>query len=212
MKSHKIRTFIPEDKSPYANPYTAFPAERNIGNTKSSFDLRYNKNYKVNANRVFTISSEYRDIDRAIKPDLLHPSTLDRILNMDTQDGTTACVDLLNQTDKKYLHKRGKPKRHFYAVTTAATINADIGVPTSEDAKVAKVLATSPMQLEKMLFKDYYGTRMGRKNSPTELHMIYNFDSWLVARVVKEDPDKVTGQVTYYYLSLIHISEPTRPG
>lgn len=199
MKSRKIRTFIPEDTSLYANPYISFPAERNIDNTKSSFDLRYNKNYKVNSKRVFTISSEYRDIDRAIKPDLLHPSTLDRILTMENQDGTTACVDLLNQTDKKYQHKRSKPKKHYYAVTKTATIAADIGIPTSEEAKVTKVLATSPMQLEKMLFKDYYGTRVGRKNSPPELHMIYNFDNWLQVRVYKEDSDKVVGQTIYYY-------------
>lgn len=199
MKSRKIRTFIPEDKSLYANPYISFPAEKNIDNTKSSFDLRYNKNYKVNSKRVFTISSEYRDIDRAIKPDLLHPSTLDRILTMENQDGTTVCADLLNQTDKKYQHKRSKPKKHYYAVTKTATIAADIGIPTSEEAKVTKVLATSPMQLEKMLFKDYYGTRVGRKNSPPELHMIYNFDNWLQVRVYKEDPDKVVGQTIYYY-------------
>lgn len=199
MKSRKIRTFIPEDKSLYANPYISFPTERNINNTKSSFELRYNKNYKVNSKRVFTISSEYRDIDRAIKPDLLHPSTLDRILTMENQDGTTACADLLNQTDKKYQHKRSKPKKHYYAVTKTATIAADIGIPTSEEAKVTKVLATSPMQLEKMLFKDYYGTRVGRKNSPPELHMIYNFDNWLQVRVCKEDPDKVVGRTIYYY-------------
>lgn len=199
MKSRKIRTFIPEDTSVYANPYISFPAERNIDNTKSSFELRYNKNYKVNSKRVFTISSEYRDIDRAIKPDLLHPSTLDRILTMENQDGTTVCADLLNQTDKKYQHKRSKPKKHYYAVTKTATIAADIGIPTSEEAKVAKVLATSPMQLEKMLFKDYYGTRVGRKNSPPELHMIYNFDNWLQVRVCKEDPDKVVGRTIYYY-------------
>lgn len=199
MKSRKIRTFIPEDTSVYANPYISFPAEKNINNTKSSFELRYNKNYKVNSKRVFTISSEYRDIDRAIKPDLLHPSTLDRILTMENQDGTTACADLLNQTDKKYQHKRSKPKKHYYAVTKTATIAADIGVPTSEEAKVTKVLATSPMQLEKMLFKDYYGTRVGRKNSPPELHMIYNFDNWLQVRVCKEDPDKVVGRTIYYY-------------
>ena len=199
MKSRKIRTFIPEDTSVYANPYISFPAERNIDNTKSSFDLRYNKNYKVNSKRVFTISSEYRDIDRAIKPDLLHPSTLDRILTMENQDCTTVCADLLNQTDKKYQHKRSKPKKHYYAVTKTATIAADIGIPTSEEAKVTKVLATSPMQLEKMLFKDYYGTRVGRKNSPPELHMIYNFDNWLQVRVCKEDPDKVVGRTIYYY-------------
>lgn len=199
MKSRKIRTFIPEDTSVYANPYISFPAEKNIDNTKSSFDLRYNKNYKVNSKRVFTISSEYRDIDRAIKPDLLHPSTLDRILTMENQDDTTICADLLNQTDKKYQHKRSKPKKHYYAVTKTATIAADIGIPTSEEAKVTKVLATSPMQLEKMLFKDYYGTRVGRKNSPPELHMIYNFDNWLQVRVCKEDPDKVVGRTIYYY-------------
>ena len=199
MKSRKIRTFIPEDKSLYANPYISFPAERNIDNTKSSFDLRYNKNYKVNSKRVFNISSEYRDIDRAIKPDLLHPSTLDRILTMENQDGTTACVDLLNQTDKKYQHKKSKPKKHYYAVTKTATIAADIGIPTSEEAKVTKVLATSPMQLEKMLFKDYYGTRVGRKNSPKELHMIYNFDNWLQTRVVSEDDQSVVGRTIYYY-------------
>lgn len=199
MKSRKIRTFIPEDTSVYANPYISFPAEKNIDNTKSSFDLRYNKNYKVNSKRVFTISSEYRDIDRAIKPDLLHPSTLDRILTMENQDSTTVCADLLNQTDKKYQHKRSKPKKHYYEVTKTATIAADIGIPTSEEAKVAKVLATSPMQLEKMLFKDYYGTRVGRKNSPPELHMIYNFDNWLQVRVCKEDPDKVVGRTIYYY-------------
>ena len=199
MKSRKIRTFIPEDTSVYANPYISFPAERNIDNTKSSFDLRYNKNYKVNSKRVFNISSEYRDIDRAIKPDLLHPSTLDRILTMENQDGTTACVDLLNQTDKKYQHKKSKPKKHYYAVTKTATIAADIGIPTSEEAKVTKVLATSPMQLEKMLFKDYYGTRVGRKNSPKELHMIYNFDNWLQTRVVSEDDQSVVGRTIYYY-------------
>lgn len=199
MKSRKIRTFIPEDTSIYANPYISFPAERNIDNTKSSFDLRYNKNYKVNSKRVFTISSEYRDIDRAIKPDLLHPSTLDRILTMENQDGTTACADLLNQTDKKYQHKRSNPKKHYYAVTKTATIAADIGIPTSEDAKVTKVLATSPMQLEKMLFKDYYGTRVGRKNSPPELHVIYNFDNWLQVRVCREDNKSVVGQTTYFY-------------
>ena len=153
----------------------------------------------MNSKRVFTISSEYRDIDRAIKPDLLHPSTLDRILTMENQDGTTVCADLLNQPDKKYQHKRSKPKKHYYAVTKTATIAADIGIPTSEEAKVAKVLATSPMQLEKMLFKDYYGTRVGRKNSPPELHMIYNFDNWLQVRVCKEDPDKVVGRTIYYY-------------
>ena len=199
LKSRKIRTRIADNHSVYMDPYVWFPTALNIENSsKPSFELKYNKNYASGRQRVFTVSSEFRDLDRAIKPDVLHPCTTIPVVNMKTQDGTTICSKLLNETDKKYQHKKGKPRRHYYAVNDVQTMDTDLNVPASEDAKVMKILSTPESTLQRMEFKDYYGTRVGRKNQ--QLKFIYNFDNWVTCRVVREEPDPNNlGQTIYYY-------------
>ena len=199
LKSRKIRTRIADNHSVYMDPYVWFPTALNIENSsKPSFELKYNKNYASGRQRVFTVSSEFRDLDRAIKPDILHPCTTIPVVNMNTQDGTTICSKLLNETNKKYQHKKGKTRRHYYAVNNVQTMAADLNVPASEDAKVMKILSTPESTLRRMEFKDYYGTRVGRKNQ--QLKFIYNFDNWVTCRVVREEPDPDNlGQTIYYY-------------
>lgn len=199
LKSRKIRTRIADNHSVYMDPYVWFPTALNIENSsKPSFELKYNKNYASGRQRVFTVSSEFRDLDRAIKPDVLHPCTTIPVVNMNTQDGTTICSKLLNETNKKYQHKKGKTRRHYYAVNNVQTMAADLNVPASEDAKVMKILSTPESTLRRMEFKDYYGTRVGRKNQ--QLKFIYNFDNWVTCRVVREEPDPNNlGQTIYYY-------------
>lgn len=64
-------------------------------------------------------------------------------------------------------------------------------VPTNEGAKVEKIINMTEQQLAAMEFKDYFGTRIGRKGQ--SLQFIYNFDNWVFARVANVKVDQATG-------------------
>ena len=192
LKRSKIRVHPPiADHN--ENPYIWLPQEYNMKNTdKISFELRYNKSHVHDRKRMYKLSSEIRDL--GVKPD---PVVNVPVVDMSNQIGTTICVDMINSTAKRFQHKKGRPKRIFSPVSTKATIDENIGVPTNEDAKVEKIINMTEQQLAAMEFKDYFGTRIGRKGQ--SLQFIYNFDNWVFARVVKTVPDQATGKITYYY-------------
>lgn len=60
-----------------------------------------------------------------------------------------------------------------------------------------KIINMTEQQLAAMEFKDYFGTRIGRKGQ--SLQFIYNFDNWVFARVANVKVDQATGKTTYYY-------------
>ena len=192
LKRSKIRVHPPiADHN--ENPYIWLPQEYNMKNTdKISFELRYNKSHVHDRKRMYKLSSEIRDL--GVKPD---PVVNVPVVDMSNQIGTTVCVDMINSTAKRFQHKKGRPKRIFSPVSTKATIDENIGVPTNEDAKVEKIINMTEQQLAAMEFKDYFGTRIGRKGQ--SLQFIYNFDNWVFARVVNTVPDQATGKITYYY-------------
>ena len=192
LKRSKIRVHPPiADHN--ENPYIWLPQEYNMKNTdKISFELRYNKSHVHDRKRMYKLSSEIRDL--GVKPD---PVVNVPVVDMSNQIGTTICVDMINSTAKRFQHKKGRPKRIFSPVSTKATIDENIGVPTNEDAKVEKIINMTEQQLAAMEFKDYFGTRIGRKGQ--SLQFIYNFDNWVFARVVNTVPDQATGKITYYY-------------
>ena len=192
LKRSKIRVHPPiADHN--ENPYIWLPQEYNMKNTdKISFELRYNRSHVHDRKRKYKLSSEIRDL--GVKPD---PVVNVPVVDMSNQIGTTVCVDMINSTAKRFQHKKGRPKRIFSPVSTKATIDENIGVPTNEDAKVEKIINMTEQQLAAMEFKDYFGTRIGRKGQ--SLQFIYNFDNWVFARVVNTVPDQATGKITYYY-------------
>ena len=192
LKRSKIRVHPPiADHN--ENPYIWLPQEYNMKNTdKISYELRYNKSHVHDRKRMYKLSSEIRDL--GVKPD---PVVNVPVVDMSNQIGTTVCVDMINSTAKRFQHKKGRPKRIFSPVSTKATIDENIGVPTNEDAKVEKIINMTEQQLAAMEFKDYFGTRIGRKGQ--SLQFIYNFDNWVFARVVNTVPDQATGKITYYY-------------
>lgn len=175
------------------NPYIWLPQEYNMKNTdKISFELRYNKSHVHDKKRMYRLSSEIRDIGVKHDPVVNVP-----VVDMSNQIGMTVCVDMINSTAKRFQHKKGRPKRIFSPVSTKATVDTNIGVPTTEDAKVEKIINMTEQQLAAMEFKDYFGTRIGRKGQ--SLQFIYNFDNWVFARVVNVDVNQATGKTTYYY-------------
>lgn len=192
LKRSKIRVHPPiADHN--ENPYIWLPQEYNMKNTdKISFELRYNKSHVHDRKRMYKLSSEIRDL--GVKPD---PVVNVPVVDMSNQIGTTVCVDMINSTAKRFQHKKGRPKRIFSPVSTKATIDENIGVPTNEDAKVEKIINMTEQQLAAMEFKDYFGTRIGRKGQ--SLQFIYNFDNWVFARVANVKVDQATGKTTYYY-------------
>ena len=192
LKRSKIRVHPPiADHN--ENPYIWLPQEYNMKNTdKISFELRYNKSHVHDRKRMYKLSSEIRDL--GVKPD---PVVNVPVVDMSNQIGTTVCVDMINSTAKRFQHKKGRPKRIFSPVSTKATIDENIGVPTNEDAKVEKIINMTEQQLAAMEFKDYFGTRIGRKGQ--SLQFIYNFDNWVFARVANVKVDPATGKTTYYY-------------
>ena len=192
LKRSKIRVHPPiADHN--ENPYIWLPQEYNMKNTdKISYELRYNKSHVHDRKRMYKLSSEIRDL--GVKPD---PVVNVPVVDMSNQIGTTVCVDMINSTAKRFQHKKGRPKRIFSPVSTKATIDENIGVPTNEDAKVEKIINMTEQQLAAMEFKDYFGTRIGRKGQ--SLQFIYNFDNWVFARVVNVKVDQATGKTTYYY-------------
>ena len=192
LKRSKIRVHPPiADHN--ENPYIWLPQEYNMKNTdKISFELRYNKSHVHDRKRMYKLSSEIRDL--GVKPD---PVVNVPVVDMSNQIGTTICVDMINSTAKRFQHKKGRPKRIFSPVSTKATIDENIGVPTNEDAKVEKIINMTEQQLAAMEFKDYFGTRIGRKGQ--SLQFIYNFDNWVFARVANVKVDQATGKTTYYY-------------
>ena len=192
LKRSKIRVHPPiADHN--ENPYIWLPQEYNMKNTdKISYELRYNKSHVHDRKRMYKLSSEIRDL--GVKPD---PVVNVPVVDMSNQIGTTVCVDMINSTAKRFQHKKGRPKRIFSPVSTKATIDENIGVPTSEDAKVEKIINMTEQQLAAMEFKDYFGTRIGRKGQ--SLQFIYNFDNWVFARVANVKVDQATGKTTYYY-------------
>lgn len=192
LKRSKIRVHPPiADHN--ENPYIWLPQEYNMKNTdKISYELRYNKSHVHDRKRMYKLSSEIRDL--GVKPD---PVVNVPVVDMSNQIGTTVCVDMINSTAKRFQHKKGRPKRIFSPVSTKATIDENIGVPTNEDAKVEKIINMTEQQLAAMEFKDYFGTRIGRKGQ--SLQFIYNFDNWVFARVANVKVDQATGKTTYYY-------------
>ena len=192
LKRSKIRVHPPiADHN--ENPYIWLPQEYNMKNTdKISYELRYNKSHVHDRKRMYKLSSEIRDL--GVKPD---PVVNVPVVDMSNQIGTTVCVDMINSTAKRFQHKKGRPKRLFSPVSTKATIDENIGVPTNEDAKVEKIINMTEQQLAAMEFKDYFGTRIGRKGQ--SLQFIYNFDNWVFARVANVKVDQATGKITYYY-------------
>lgn len=192
LKRSKIRVHPPiADHN--ENPYIWLPQEYNMKNTdKISYELRYNKSHVHDRIRRYILSSEIRDL--GVKPD---PVVNVPVVDMSNQIGTTVCVDMINSTAKRFQHKKGRPKRIFSPVSTKATVDTNIGVPTNEDAKVEKIINMTEQQLAAMEFKDYFGTRIGRKGQ--SLQFIYNFDNWVFARVVSTKVDPATGKTTYYY-------------
>ena len=192
LKRSKIRVHPPiADHN--ENPYIWLPQEYNMKNTdKISYELRYNKSHIHDRKRMYKLSSEIRDL--GVKPD---PVVNVPVVDMSNQIGTTVCVDMINSTAKRFQHKKGRPKRIFSPVSTKATIDENIGVPTNEDAKVEKIINMTEQQLAAMEFKDYFGTRIGRKGQ--SLQFIYNFDNWVFARVANVKVDQATGKTTYYY-------------
>ena len=192
LKRSKIRVHPPiADHN--ENPYIWLPQEYNMKNTdKISYELRYNKSHVHDRKRRYKLSSEIRDL--GVKPD---PVVNVPVVDMSNQIGTTVCVDMINSTAKRFQHKKGRPKRIFSPVSTKATIDENIGVPTNEDAKVEKIINMTEQQLAAMEFKDYFGTRIGRKGQ--SLQFIYNFDNWVFARVANVKVDQATGKTTYYY-------------
>lgn len=192
LKRSKIRVHPPiADHN--ENPYIWLPQEYNMKNTdKISYELRYNKSHVHDRKRKYKLSSEIRDL--GVKPD---PVVNVPVVDMSNQIGTTVCVDMINSTAKRFQHKKGRPKRIFSPVSTKATIDENIGVPTNEDAKVEKIINMTEQQLAAMEFKDYFGTRIGRKGQ--SLQFIYNFDNWVFARVANVKVDPATGKTTYYY-------------
>ena len=192
LKRSKIRVHPPiADHN--ENPYIWLPQEYNMKNTdKISYELRYNKSHVHDRKRVYKLSSEIRDL--GVKPD---PVVNVPVVDMSNQIGTTVCVDMINSTAKRFQHKKGRPKRIFSPVSTKATVDTNIGVPTNEDAKVEKIINMTEQQLAAMEFKDYFGTRIGRKGQ--SLQFIYNFDNWVFARVANVNVDQATGKTTYYY-------------
>lgn len=192
LKRSKIRVHPPiADHN--ENPYIWLPQEYNMKNTdKISYELRYNKSHVHDRKRVYKLSSEIRDL--GVKPD---PVVNVPVVDMSNQIGTTVCVDMINSTAKRFQHKKGRPKRIFSPVSTKATVDTNIGVPTNEDAKVEKIINMTEQQLAAMEFKDYFGTRIGRKGQ--SLQFIYNFDNWVFARVANVKVDQATGKTTYYY-------------
>ena len=192
LKRSKIRVHPPiADHN--ENPYIWLPQEYNMKNTdKISYELRYNKSHVHDRIRRFKLSSEIRDL--GVKPD---PVVNVPVVDMSNQIGTTVCVDMINSTAKRFQHKKGRPKRIFSPVSTKATVDTNIGVPTNEDAKVEKIINMTEQQLAAMEFKDYFGTRIGRKGQ--SLQFIYNFDNWVFARVANVQVDQATGKTTYYY-------------
>lgn len=192
LKRSKIRVHPPiADHN--ENPYIWLPQEYNMKNTdKISYELRYNKSHVHDRKRMYKLSSEIRDL--GVKPD---PVVNVPVVDMSNQIGTTVCVDMINSTAKRFQHKKGRPKRIFSPVSTKATVDTNIGVPTNEDAKVEKIINMTEQQLAAMEFKDYFGTRIGRKGQ--SLQFIYNFDNWVFARVANVKVDQATGKTTYYY-------------
>ena len=192
LKRSKIRVHPPiADHN--ENPYIWLPQEYNMKNTdKISYELRYNKSHVHDRIRRYILSSEIRDL--GVKPD---PVVNVPVVDMSNQIGTTVCVDMINSTAKRFQHKKGRPKRIFSPVSTKATVDTNIGVPTNEDAKVEKIINMTEQQLAAMEFKDYFGTRIGRKGQ--SLQFIYNFDNWVFARVANIKVDPATGKTTYYY-------------
>lgn len=192
LKRSKIRVHPPiADHN--ENPYIWLPQEYNMKNTdKISYELRYNKSHVHDRIRRYILSSEIRDL--GVKPD---PVVNVPVVDMSNQIGTTVCVDMINSTAKRFQHKKGRPKRIFSPVSTKATVDTNIGVPTNEDAKVEKIINMTEQQLAAMEFKDYFGTRIGRKGQ--SLQFIYNFDNWVFARVANVKVDPATGKTTYYY-------------
>ena len=192
LKRSKIRVHPPiADHN--ENPYIWLPQEYNMKNTdKISYELRYNKSHVHDRKRMYKLSSEIRDL--GVKPD---PVVNVPVVDMSNQIGTTVCVDMINSTAKRFQHKKGRPKRIFSPVSTKATVDTNIGVPTNEDAKVEKIINMTEQQLAAMEFKDYFGTRIGRKGQ--SLQFIYNFDNWVFARVANVNVDQATGKTTYYY-------------
>lgn len=192
LKRSKIRVHPPiADHN--ENPYIWLPQEYNMKNTdKISYELRYNKSHVHDRKRMYKLSSEIRDL--GVKPD---PVVNVPVVDMSNQIGTTVCVDMINSTAKRFQHKKGRPKRIFSPVSTKATVDTNIGVPTNEDAKVEKIINMTEQQLAAMEFKDYFGTRIGRKGQ--SLQFIYNFDNWVFARVANVQVDQATGKTTYYY-------------
>lgn len=209
-KSKRLRISITQSDNKYYNPYIWLTKEITIDNSKQpTFDIKVNKNYAVPSKRTFRFSDEYKDIGRAIKPDVYHPTSFEQSVNMKNAEYSTICEKYINNTNKKYEHKKKSTRRKYYATPSVKTVdNTNMNVPTSEDAKVMKVLGTPETTLQRMEMKDYYGTRVGRKGQA--LKFIYNFDNWVQCRVAREETDNM-GQVVYYYNARDWQSLPMTP-